>query len=476
MIIYLRFFLFSWLLLVQSVQGASPNFILVLADDYGWTSLSSSMDKTKPAAKSDYYQTPHLDSLVSSGMRFSNGYAAAPVCSPTRYSIQFGKTPARLLRTRVMGKNRADHNQTAIPQVLKAIDPAYRAAHLGKWHIAADPSLYGYDVHDGKTANKEGGFVNEHKPQWNGYSEKDPKRVDSITARAIAFMRDSVAKEQPFFLQLSHYAVHSNIVYSESSYAALNGKPKGKLHKDQGYAAMVHDMDLSIGDLLKAYDELGLAENTYIIFTSDNGGMPVLPMQMNLGRPYKAGLNLPLLRGKWDLTEGGIRVPFAMMGPGIMPDSQSDTPIVTNDLLPTLADLAGSTKNLPDALDGGSFKPLLTDPKQKVKRAFDGLIFHFPHYNHVGMNEPHSALRDGDYKFIHFPASQRSLLFNVKNDVGESNDLSLERPALAKQLETKLIAYLSSVNAEQANESGSWDRAGKGGTVKSRFFKRYTNK
>ena len=461
------------LLLAQSTKAAAPNFILILADDYGWTSLSTSMDQSKPAAKSDYYETPNLDSLVNNGMRFSNGYAAAPVCSPTRYSIQFGKTPARLLRTRVMGKNRADHNQTAIPQVLKAIDPTYRAAHFGKWHISADPSRYGYDAHDGQTANKEGGFKNERKAQWDGYSEDDPKRVHSITHRAIDFMRDAVAKEQPFFLQLSHYAVHSNIVYSESSYSALNGKAKGKFHKDQGYAAMVHDMDLSIGDLLKAYEALGLAENTYIIFTSDNGGMPVLPMQINLGRPYKAGLNLPLLRGKWDLTEGGIRVPFAMMGPGVKPGSQSDTPIVTYDLLPTLADLAGSTKNLPDALDGGSFKPLLTDPEQKVKRAFDGLIFHFPHYNRVGMNEPHSALRDGDYKFIQFPASQRSLLFNVKEDVGETHDLSLERPTLAKQLEAKLNAYLSSVNAEQASESGSWDRAGKGGTVRSKFFKRY---
>ena len=462
------------LLLIQSVQAASPNFIIVLADDYGWTSLSSSMDKNKPTAKSDYYKTPHLDKLVNSGMRFSSGYAAAPVCAPTRYSIQFGKTPARLLRTRVSGKNLADHNQTAIPQVLKAINPAYRAAHIGKWHISADPSRYGYDVHDGQTANKEGGFVNKHKPQWNGYSEKDPKRVDSLTERAITFMRDSVAKDQPFFLQLSHYAVHSNIVYSESSYAALNGQPKGKFHQDQGYAAMVQDMDLSIGDLLAAYESLGLADNTYLIFTSDNGGMPVLPMQVNLGTPYKAGLNSPLLRGKWDLMEGGIRVPFAIMGPGILPNSQSDTPIVTYDLLPTVADLAGSTKGLPDDLDGGSFKPLLSNHEAQVKRSFDALVFHFPHYNRVGMNEPHSALRDGDYKYIHFPASKRNLLFNIKNDISESDDLSLVQPLLAARLEQKLMTYLNSVNAEQASDSGSWQRIGENGSVKTRFFKRYT--
>ena len=229
--------------------STSPNFILVVADDFGWASMSTSMDKQKPTAKSDFYTTPNIDSLVESGLRFSNGYAAAPVCSPTRYSIQFGKTPARLKRTRGMGKNLADHNQVGIPQVLKSIDKNYRTAHIGKWHIDEDPARYGYDLHDGITKNKEGDFDN-NPSQWKGYAEEDPKRVDSLTARGIAFMRESTEKQQPFFLQLSHYAVHSNIVYSESSFAEVALREKGKLHNDQGYAAMVQDMDLSIGTLL----------------------------------------------------------------------------------------------------------------------------------------------------------------------------------------------------------------------------------
>ena len=129
-----------------TLNTVTPNFIVVLTDDQGWTSLSSSMDKTKPQAKSDYHQTPHIDSLLEEGMRFSNGYAAAPVCSPTRYSILFGKSPARLQRTKVDRINRVDHDQTGIPQVLKSINPEYRAAHFGKWHIGANPSRYGYDV------------------------------------------------------------------------------------------------------------------------------------------------------------------------------------------------------------------------------------------------------------------------------------------------------------------------------------------
>lgn len=478
-------FLLSWQLALASTNvaditndatsgtTAAPNFILILADDLGWSSLSTPMDLSRPEAKSDYYRTPHIDSLVNSGVRFSNGYSASPVCSPTRYSIQFGKTPARLHYTRVLGDNGADHNQIAIPQVLKAINPAYRAAHIGKWHIDAEPGRYAYDVHDGMTKNKPGDFNQDHKKQWDGYANDDPKRVHSITERAIAFMRESVEQERPFFLQLSHYAVHSNIVYSESSYAAQGAYPKGKLHKNQAYAAMVHDMDLSVGTLLDAYHALGLADNTYIIFTSDNGGMPVLPMQVNKGKPYKAGLNTPLLRGKWDLMEGGIRVPFAVMGPGIKPGSQSDTPVASFDLLPTLADLAGSLKGLPDNLDGGSVKPLLSDGAATVDRAVDSLVFHFPHYNRVGLNEPHSAIRYGDYKLVRFNASGRSLLFNITDDIGEANDLSLQQPELTRLMEQKLASYLQSVGAERSDDSNSWHRHGEGGKVFTQFLQRY---
>lgn len=457
-----------------SLNTATPNFIVVLTDDQGWTSLSSSMDETKPQAKSDYHQTPHIDSLMDQGMRFSNGYAAAPVCSPTRYSILFGKTPARLQRTKVEKINRVDHDQTGIPQALKSINPEYRAAHFGKWHIGANPSRYGYDVHDGETTNKEGGFTNKNV-QWHGYAEDDPKRVHSITARAIQFMRESVAQQQPFYLQLSHYAMHSNIVYSESSFSHMGAQAKGQLHRDQGYAAMIHDMDLSVGDLLAAYHELGLADNTYIIFTSDNGGMPVLPMQVNRGKPYKAGLNTPLLRGKWDLTEGGIRVPFAVMGPGIEAGSQNDTPVISYDLMPTLADLAGSMQSLPSDIDGGSFRTALFGRDTKVNRSLDGLVFHFPHYNRVGMNEPHSAIRFGNYKLIHFPASGRDLLFDVVQDVSESHDLSKQRPDLTALLKEKLSAYLISVNAERPEQSATWVRVGKEGQVRTKFFQRYSS-
>ena len=463
--------LFSSLLWASPLQAA-PNFIVVLADDLGWTSLSKPADARRTDSKSDFYQTPHIDALGDLGMRFSNAYAAAPVCSPTRYSIQFGKTPARLLRTRSDKPNRVDHSQTALPQVLKAIDPSYRTAHFGKWHIDRDPGELGYDEHDGITNNQTGGFVNDNS-QWKGSAEDDPKRVDSLTRRAIAFMEASVAEGKPFYLQISHYAVHSSIEYSEESFAYVGEQEKGDLHKNPGYAAMVRDLDLAIGTLMEAYQELGLAEDTYLIFLSDNGGMPVLPMQVNRGRPYKRGLNSPLLRGKWDLTEGGIRVPFALVGPDVEPGSQSDTPIVTYDLLPTVAALAGSGASVPEDIDGGSLVGLLSDPTAAVSRPLDALVFHYPHYNRVGMNEPHSAIREGDYKLIHYPVSDRSLLFDLSRDLGEGTDLSGQDPERTAQLEEKLARYLSSVDAERPEQASKWVSVGEEGKVRTKFFQRY---
>ena len=467
--------LFVILSLPALAAKTAPNFILILTDDQGWSSMSAPMDLTRPAAKSDYHQTPNMDALLNKGMRFTNGYAASPVCSPTRYSILFGKSPARLHRTRVLEENKVDHEQKGIPQLLKMVNPDYRCAHLGKWHIDADPDRYGYDVHDGRTGNVEGGFDHRNrKREWGGYVEEDPKRVDSLTERAIQFMRDSVAQKKPFFLQLSHYAVHSDIVYSQASFDAVGTWQEGELHSSQIYAAMLRDLDNSIGTLLEAYEALGLAEDTYIIFTSDNGGVPVLPIQLNRGRPYKAGLNTPLLRGKWDLTEGGIRVPFAIAGPGIVANTQSDTPVVSYDLLPTILDFAGATDHLPPDLDGGSIRPVLENSEAAVSRKHDALIFHFPHYNVVGMNEPHSAIRVGDYKLIHFPASDRSLMFKISRDISESHNLAKQEPERANTLRSMLMDYLTEVKAERPEDSRSWKR-GEKGKIRTKFFSRYSD-
>ena len=462
--------------LADENQVTSPNFIVIVLDDFGWSSLSISMDNRFPNAKSDYYETPNINKILNRGIRFSNGYASSPVCSPTRYSIQFGKDPASLGRTRGLGPNRVDHDQVGIAQVLKAVNKNYQTAHFGKWHIDADPSQYGYDYHDGQTGNKEGGFDNsKNNRQWVGYASKDPKLVNQLTSRTVEFIRTSVAEKKPFFVQLSHYAVHSDIVYSENSFDRLSGQKKGVVHQDQGFAAMVYDLDKSIGGLLDVYDELNLNDNTYLMLVSDNGGMPVLPQQVNLGRPYKMGLNYPLLRGKWDLLEGGIRIPFAAMGPGVESNTQSDVPVITHDILPTIADLANAYDLKPDGINGVSIKKLFFNPKSQLHREPNFLIFHYPHYNRVGINEPHSAIREDEYKLIKFPISNRHLLFKITEDIGEERDLSNIFPDIVAKLDRKLSGFLESVNAEKPEDAYNWETVGKQGKERTKFFKRYDN-
>ena len=471
---------FASLVCTKVQAGEHANFILILTDDQGWTSLSSAIDPNFPKAKSDFHLTPNMDSLLRMGVSFTNGYAAAPVCAPSRYSIQFGKTPARIKLTIARGPNYAEHDQLGIAQYLKMLNSEYICAHLGKWHIDADPARYGYDIHDGITRNGEGGFHNnDHKLQWNGYLEEDPKRVDSLTSRTINFIKKAIENDRPFFIQLSHYAVHSDLVYSETSYSQMLSEPCGSLHKNIPYAAMVMDLDKSIGKLLEAYKELGLSKNTYLIFTSDNGGMPVLPIQVNKGRPYKKGLNSPLLRGKWDLMEGGIRVPFALAGPNIPDGIVSDTPVIGYDILPTIIELASINDtrkhtDLVSGIDGGSFAQVaLEDSAMPVKRPNEALIFHFPHYNSVGLQEPHSAIRLGDYKLVRFHSSKRSLLFDLSKDISESIDLSEKQESKTRELEKQLFDYLITVDAEIPEDSFTWERPGKFGAVKTQFFKRY---
>jgi arylsulfatase A-like enzyme len=236
---------------------------------------------------------------------------------------------------------------------------------------------------------------------------------------------------------------------------------------------MMTDLDESIGRLFDAYKRLGLNENTYFIVTSDNGGMPVLPQRVNRGRPYKNGLNAPLLRGKWDLMEGGIRVPFLAVGPDIKPNSQSNEPIIGYDLMATFAELAGSSQHVPEDSDGVSIVPLLGSPDAHLKRPPHGLVFHFPHYNQVGLNEPHSAIRVGNFKLVRFDQSMRSLLFNVATDLGEAHDMAESNAACVDKLEALLDTYLTAVGAEQPKDSSSWVKPGKKGKTQTRFLERY---
>ena len=329
----------------RPASQSPPNIILFLADDQGWTGTSVAMDQNRKDSKSDFYQTPSLERLAREGMRFSQGYAPHPNCSPTRMSIQTGKSPARLgstdiydVVTATRGYGRVFYQrfyvnkpmkvplpigglpdeEVTIAEFIKKHRPDYATAHFGKWHMnGGDPSNHGYDQHDGLTSNAEG---NTREP--------DPKRIGGITTRSMEFVRKQTAAKKPFFLQVSHYAVHTPVFAQPETVDKFETSEPGTVHSNAGYAAMTEDLDGSLGALLSLLDELDITDRTYLIYTSDNGG--------EIGQGETPTVNTPLAKGKTHTWEGGIRVPLIVRGPGIKADTQSDVPIIGWDLFPTL--------------------------------------------------------------------------------------------------------------------------------------------
>ena len=438
----------------KEVNYSSPNFILVLADDQGWNGTSVKMMHNESGSKSDYFETPNLELLSQRGMRFSDAYASAPVCAPSRYSIQFAKTPARLSLIRVgMNTDHIDHEGfVSIPKALKKVNKQYRTAHFGKWGMGSNPSILGYDESDGPTKNKDGNFDND-KSQWEHVLKNDPKNIFSLTNKAVEFISSSKKEKRPFFLQISHYAVHSNIESKEKSYDLFSDKPKGIHHKNLGFAAMTYDLDESLGILLKKIKEFGLQDNTYIIYMSDNGSVPNIPG----AKKYEKSYNYPLSRGKWDAFEGGIRVPLIIAGPGIKSGSESSTPVSGSDLLPTIIDLAGSKTIKLKEIDGGSFASILLNKNnENINRPVDAIFFHVPYKNGIAIKRPHSAIRKDDYKLIKFQDDKSLLLFDLVNDKMEQFNLANQKPEKLKELEELLDNYLVEVNAPKWQDGITW--------------------
>ena len=318
-----------------------------------------------------------------------------------------------------------------------------------------DPSILGYDYSDGITGNKEGGFnyKSSKKIQWGNTITEDPKKIFSTTQSAIDFIESQAKSKTPFFLQVSHYAVHSDIMAREETLEKYKNKAKGRYQKHEGFAAMTEDLDTGVGLLLDRVKELGLESNTYIIYTSDNGAVPVMPPK----RFYKQGSNFPLSRGKWDAMEGGLRVPFIIAGPKIKAGIESKTPITFSDLLPTISALAGYKIPLKEPLDGGSFKKILAkDGKGKVNRFSEGLIFHVPYENGIALKRAHSAIIIDEFKLIKFYNNNELMLFNIKNDIKENFNLAASLPNKVVVLEKTLDGYLSKVKAPKWKPGIGW--------------------
>ena len=450
--IFLLFYQFTHL----QTNSNHPNFILILADDQGWNGTSVKMINDNDLSMSDFYETPNIERIAEKGVIFSNAYASAPVCAPSRYSIQFGQTPARLKMIRVgMNTDHIDHNKLSIPKQLKEINSEYRSAHFGKWGMDSTPENIGYDKSDGPTKNKDGVFnYNSNKLQWSNNESSDPKKIFSITKRAINFIEENKQSNTPFFLQISHYAIHSDIVARKETFQKFKNKNTGEIHNNLGLAAMTFDLDDSVGLILDKLEELNLTENTYVIYTSDNGSVPIVTPR----KYYKQSYNFPLQRGKWDAMEGGIRVPFIVMGPGINERRYTETPISFSDLLPTISEIAGNKILNRKNLDGGSFKKLLFNKSDKVFRKTKGLIFHVPYENKIALERAHSSIIVDNYKLIKFYDNNDTKLYDVKNDISESIDLSkiYINERLTKKLEKILDNYLEEVKAPKWQPGITW--------------------
>lgn len=437
---------------LYSQAGAErPNFILIFTDDQGWSSTSLQMDDEQPSSRSDFYQTPNIERLARAGKRFTHGYASAAICSPSRRSLQFGQTPARQGDIRFANDYSLDSDtHLAIPGVLKSIDPTYRTAHYGKWDLRADifPEDLGYDESDGNTGNKDGNMNSNSITKWTEYFiNSNPKKIRSLTSRALNFMERQVKSDHPFYLQISHYATHVDIQATEESFDEYWKKDPGTKHGDPGMAAMTRDLDDGIGLILDKVHELGIEDNTYIILMADNGGVELMPQtREKMIPPSEYGRmrrNYPLRGGKWTLYEGGIRVPFIVAGPGIDPGSQTSKSVVGWDILPTITDLAGLEGELPQDVDGHSFKNVLTGTFPMNEMASRPLIFH--RYND---HYPHSAIIFGHYKLIKRWKKGEVELYNLFDDIGETNNIADSLPTKTKELYTMLIDYLKEVNAE----------------------------
>ena len=461
-------FFFFCLLLINFLNSQNnsknPNFIFILADDQGWNGTSVEMLNGLEESKSDFYETPEIEKIAKKGMKFSYAYASAPVCAPSRYSIQMGKTPARLQMIRVgMNTEHINHKtDITIPKKLKKINPNYKTAHFGKWGMDSNPQTFGYDESDGATKNKDGVFNwDSNELQWSNTIDTDPKKIFSITKRAINFIENSHNENVPFYLQISHYAIHSDLVMRQKTFEKYRNKKPGKNHNNIGLAAMTEDLDNSVGLVLTKLKELGIEDNTYIIYSSDNGSVPIIAPRKN----YKKSFNHPLQRGKWDAMEGGIRIPFIISGPGISENTQSETPISFSDLLPTIIDLAGNKNVKEKNLDGGSIKNILLNKSKVVQRNTNGLIFHVPYENKIALERAHSAIIIDSIKLIKFHDNSEVKLFDIKNDISESVDLSkvfFEGELVYKKLinKTKKILenYLHEVRAPKWNKGITWKK------------------
>ena len=427
-----------------------PNIVFVLTDDMGWTDLACFGSK--------YYETPNIDRLASQGMRFTDAYAACTVCSPTRASIMTGQYPARLHITDWIAGHKRPFAKLSvpdwtlqlspdIPNVAKALKAAgYATASIGKWHLGPEacwPDKQGFDLNvAGCDKGQPPSYFSPYKIPTLTDGPDGEFLSDRLTAEALKFIESN--KDKPFFLYLPHYAVHTPLMAKKEVIAKYKAKTDPRAaHTNPTYAALVESVDDSVGRLLQKLDDLKLSARTIIIFTSDNGGL-------TLG---KVTSNVPLRAGKGSAYEGGVRVPLIVKWPGVTkPGSVCHAPVISADYYPTLLAVAGATPAA-GAVDGESIEPLL---RQTGALTRDAIYWHYPHY-HPGGATPYGAIREGDFRLVEFYEDSRVELYNLKDDISETKDLSSQLPEKAAALRQKFHDWRQRTGAQMPTPNPASD-------------------
>ena len=479
------------ILLAASIQSQPPNVVFILADDLGWMDIS-------PNNPGTFYETPNLQRLAESGIRFTDAYAACPVCSPTRASIMTGKYPARTDTTEYFcGKRQAllkpaEYNcQLPLEEVTLAETfqtAGYATFFAGKWHLGPEgfyPEDQGFDVNRGGI--QRGGPYGGRKyfsPYGNPKLQDGPDGEhlpDRLARETVAFM--AAHREEPFLAFLSFYSVHTPLMAPKPLTEKYTLKRKALEHEGPRwlaerarhsrqvqdhpvYAGMVESMDAAVGTILDGIEELGISQNTIVIFFSDNGGLST-----SEGHPTS---NVPLRAGKGWIYEGGIREPCLMRIPGVTsPGTTTAVPISSIDFRPTLLEICGIDETVDD-VDGISILPVLKDNNGVLDR--DDMYWHYPHYGNQG-GAPSGAIRMGDWKLIQWFEDDSVELFNLRQDIGEKKNLAQEYPELVARLRSRLSEWQKSIganmpqpnpdfnpqneakhhrNADKASQTGPW--------------------
>ncbi|MEZ6062042.1 MAG: sulfatase [Planctomycetaceae bacterium] len=459
--------------------GAEPstrtNFVFFLVDDLGWADLG--------CFGSTFHETPNIDALAATGMRFTDAYAACPVCSPTRASIMTGRHPVRVDITDWIPGSTADRaynprfqqiddrdslalEEVTIAEVLK--QNGYQTFFAGKWHLGGEGSLptdQGFDVNIGgfHVGSPPGGYYAPWKNPYLQAAHDGEYLTERLTEESIRFLKDRDV-QQPFLLYLSYYNVHSPIQpyrkrlpqfqdrakeqFSEPAEPIREWRGMSRSRQDNAdYASMVAAVDDSVGSVLATLNELKLANNTAVIFFSDNGGLCTLARE-------GPTCNLPLRSGKGWLYEGGIREPTIIRAPGVTTaGSTCDQPVISTDFFPTILELAGLPLQPELHVDGTSLLPLLKGERE-IEHA--PLYWHYPHY-HGSTWTPGAAMRDGDWKLIELYEFDRAELYNLRGDVGERNDLSESHPEKLSELRGRLQQWQSQMQARMPQPNPSYD-------------------